>query len=276
MGVSAAWLGDADGLVNYGDENGRAAGRVVGHVLAWRAAFGRRPRRLQLLLAVEIELDDAVVRGRTTVGGRHDQRLLEAAQVRHALTSGMWTSSKCRSNAAGSSGWPYRTVILIMVIGKPIPICAPAELPRTGNPFLQGLRRGPRRDEERVVDARVGRGIGEVEELELVHGHSRPDARGEDVDALGRPLAADDLPAEQATVRRDDELDPDRTAARVVAGARAVLDQRRADLDAGLGRLALGDAGARHLVAADLRGGGADHARKGEVGARGVGAGDAS
>src|SRR3954447_15457563 len=120
MGVSAAWLGDADGLVNYGDENGRAAGRVVGHVLAWRAAFGRRPRRLQLLLAVEIELDDAVVRGRTTVGGRHDQRLLEAAQVRHALTSGMWTSSKCRSNAAGSSGWPYRTVILIMGIGKPI------------------------------------------------------------------------------------------------------------------------------------------------------------
>src|SRR3954452_16910294 len=69
LGVSAAWLGDADGSVNYGDEDGRAAGRVVGHVLAWRAAFRRRPRRLQLLLAVEIELDDAVVRGRTTVGG---------------------------------------------------------------------------------------------------------------------------------------------------------------------------------------------------------------
>src|SRR3954451_11986901 len=85
LGVSAAWLGDADGSVDYGDENGRAAGRVVGHVLAWRAAFRRRPRRLQLLLAVEIELDDAVVGGRTTVGGRHDQRLLEAAQIRHRV-----------------------------------------------------------------------------------------------------------------------------------------------------------------------------------------------
>src|SRR3954451_20532828 len=84
-GVSAARLGDPDGSVNYGDENGRAAGRVVGHVLAWRAAFRRRPRRLQLLLAVEIELDDAVVRGRTSVGGRHDQRLLDAAQVRHRV-----------------------------------------------------------------------------------------------------------------------------------------------------------------------------------------------
>ncbi len=54
LGVSAAWLGDADGSVNYGDENGRAAGRVVGHVLAWRAAFRRRPRGMQLLLAVEV------------------------------------------------------------------------------------------------------------------------------------------------------------------------------------------------------------------------------
>jgi hypothetical protein len=53
LGVSAAWLGDADESVNYGDEYGRAAGRVVGHVLAWRAAFRRRPRRLQLVLAVE-------------------------------------------------------------------------------------------------------------------------------------------------------------------------------------------------------------------------------
>src|SRR3954453_12143816 len=79
LGVSAAWLGDADGSVDYGDENGRAAGRVVGHVFAWRAAFRRRPRRLPRLLPVEIELDDAVVGGRTTVGGRHDQRLLEAA-----------------------------------------------------------------------------------------------------------------------------------------------------------------------------------------------------
>src|SRR3954451_7877767 len=120
LGVSAAWLGDADGSVNYGDENGRAAGRVVGHVLAWRAAFRRRPRRLQLLLAVEIQLDDAVVRGALPSEVATTSAFSKRRRFGIALMSGMWTSSKCRSNAAGSSGWPYRTVILIMLIGKPI------------------------------------------------------------------------------------------------------------------------------------------------------------
>ena len=38
-------------------------------------------------------------------------------------------------------------------------------------------------------------------QLELVDRHAGPDARGEDVDALGRAFDADDLPAEQPPVR---------------------------------------------------------------------------
>ena len=73
-----------------------------------------------------------------------------------------------------------------------------------------------------------------------------------------------------------DELDPDRPGAGEVARARRVLDLGRDDLDARVGRLALGDPGARDLVAAQPRHGGPDDAGEREVAAGRVRARDAA
>src|SRR5919202_332710 len=128
-----------------------------------------------------------------------------------------------------------------------------------------------------VVDARERRRIPQVEQLDLADREPRPHARGRHVDALGGALDAHDLAAEQPPAARlADELDPDRPGAREVAGARAVADRGGHHGEACVGGLALAQACAGHLVAADARHRRADDAGEGEVGAGGVGPGDAA
>ncbi len=132
---------------------------------------------------------------------------------------------------------------------------------------LRGLARG---EQHRVPDGRERRRVGEVVGGELVGGRAGVQRRGDDVDALGDALAADELPAEQAArAALGDELDPQRLVAGVVARAREVRDRRADGVEAGGGRLALGEARAADVQVADLDDGGPEHA-----GERVVAAGD--
>jgi hypothetical protein len=65
-----------------------------------------------------------------------------------------------------------------------------------------------RRDEQRVVDAGERWGVGEVQQLQVLHGQAGPGRDGEDVDALGGSLDADAAPQAEAAQEESQDAEP--------------------------------------------------------------------
>src|SRR5437879_8056574 len=81
------------------------------------------------------------------------------------------------------------------------------------------------RHQYRVPHRGERRRVGEVEVQELLDGELGGEGGGQHVDALGRPLLADDLRAQElATARLAQDLHADRLGAREVARTRGALD----------------------------------------------------
>jgi hypothetical protein len=93
-------------------------------------------------------------------------------------------------------------------------------------------------------------GVGELEVLEVEHGHAGSQRDGEDVDALVDTVPAHHLRTKQLAVGRlEQELEEQRGGARVVPGVPGVVVVDLAEVDARGAQLRFGHAGAarRHV-----------------------------